>query len=320
MANQMGLERRRAWLGSALLALAVLAGCAAPAAPTPTPRAAATPLPTLTRAPVRADSLVFSLAPGVELELVPVPAGEFLMGSAEDDALADVDERPQHTLHLSEYFIGRYEVTVAQFDAFVRATGYQTAAEREGSAMVYAGAWQEVAGADWRHPHGPGLDAPANHPVTQVSWADAVAFCRWVSEVTGRNVRLPTEAEWEKAARGTDGRRYPWGAEAPDAMRCNSVDAGRRTTAPVGHSSPAGDSPYGCADMAGNVWEWTSSYYMDYPYRPDDGREGNWRSDAVLRGGGFESGAKHVRTTFRLGNSQSGYGNHIGFRVCADPG
>ncbi len=320
MGKQTSPGRLLAWLGAALLTLVALAGCAR-AAPTATslPPPPAASVATPTARPALPGSLVLALADGVDLELVPVPAGAFVMGSSEDDALADIDERPQHTLHLAEYYIGRYEVTVGQFDAFVRATGYVTTAERQGSAMVYSGEWAATAGADWRHPLGPGLYAPADHPVTQVSWEDAAAFCRWASERTGRRLRLATEAEWEKAARGVDGRQYPWGDEPPDRERCNGVDTGPGHALPVGRFSPAGDSPYGCADMAGNVWEWTSSRYLDYPYRPDDGREDSRWGGAVLRGGGFESGAKHVRTTFRQGNAQGGCGNHIGFRVCADP-
>jgi len=247
---------------------------------------------------------------------VPVPAGEFVMGSGDDDPLADVDERPQHTVSLGAYAIGRYEVTVAQFAAFVAATGYQTAAEARGSALVYDGVWRDLPGANWRLPRGPGSEAAPAAPVTHVSWDDAAAFCRWAGERSGRTVRLPSEAEWEKAARGADGRPYPWGDGPPDATRCNSIDAGAGEAARVGRSSPAGDSPYGCADLAGNVWEWTNSRYLDYPYRPGGGREDPRWGGAVLRGGGFESGAKQLRTAFRLGNDHTGGGNHIGFRVC----
>ncbi len=306
---------RRAGLAAVLAALAVLGGCAGagPASPA-APAATATALPASTSP--REGSLVLTLAPGIELELVPVAAGHFTMGAADDDPLGDVDERPQHGLSLGDYAIGRFEVTVAQFAAFVEATGYQTAAEAQGSAMVYSGVWQGMQGADWRHPAGPGSEALPDHPVTQVSWDDAAAFCRWASKQTGRALRLPAEPEWEKAARGSDARRYPWGAEPPDATRCNYRDAGVGDTTPVGRYGPAGESPYGCADMAGNVWEWTSSRYLDYPYRASDGREDPRWGGAVLRGGGLDSGAKQLRTTFRLGNDQAACGNHIGFRVC----
>jgi serine/threonine-protein kinase len=234
---------------------------------------------------------VLQLAPGIALELVRIPAGEFLMGSADGDKMAHVDEKPQRRVYLAEYLIGRYPVTVGQFRAFVQAAGYETTADLK-----------EIAG----------------RPARSVSWHDARAFCEWATQVTGRAVRLPTEAEWEKAARGTDGRRYPWGDEAPDSKRCNFNEEVDDTT-PVGRYSPAGDSPYGCADMAGNVWEWTSSRYELYPYAPEDGREEvDDESARVLRGGAFYN-VDDVRCACRvyaIPNDRVGY---YGFRVCAAP-
>ncbi len=278
--------------------------------------------PTDTRPPAP-GSLMLTLAPGVTLELVRVPAGEFLMGSDKAaDPQADDSELPQQRLSLPEFWIGRYEVTVAQFAAFVQATGYETTAEKEGTGYTYTGsAWEDVKGADWQHPRGPGSDVQAkmDHPVTLVSWDDAIAFSQWASQVTGRTIRLPGEAEWEKAARGADSRIYPWGNEAP-TKRLSNFAMNVQDTTPAGRYSPAGDSPYGCADMAGNVWEWTSSLYRDYPYRSDDGREAATdRGARVLRGGSFYSGAQYVRCAFRgwyFPGSRVGY---IGFRV-ASPG
>ncbi len=186
---------------------------------------------------------------------------------------------------------------VAQFAAFVQATGYKTAAEKAGGGRVWTGsAWELVSGADWQHPSGPNSDVgqKADHPVTQVSWDDAVAFAQWVSQVTGRNVRLPTEAEWEKAARGTDGRIYPWG-DIWDKTKLNSFEGGRGDTTQVGKYSPEGDSPYGAADMAGNVWEWTADWYGETEYKdrtasgqsitdPTGPASGDYR---VVRGGSW---------------------------------
>jgi len=156
--------------------------------------------------------------------MVWVPPGPFLMGSDKGrDPQAYDDELPQHRVMLPGYWIGRYPVTVAQFRAFVEASGYQPKDSDS-------------------------LNGPDNHPVVYVTWHDALPFCRWLSERTGLPVTLPSEAEWEKAARGTDGRIYPWGNGPPDESRCNF--AGGRTT-PVGRYSPKGDSPYGCVDMAG---------------------------------------------------------------------
>lgn len=161
---------------------------------------------------------------GVVMELVRVPAGLFLMGSAPSDKQAHDGEKPQHTVTLGEYCIGKFPVTQAQWAAFVKATGYASSAKLS-----------------------PGKE---RHPVTHVTWQDAMTFAGWASQVSGRTVRLPTEAEWEKAARGADGRVYPWGNEAPDAVRCNFHDNVKDTT-PVGTYSPLGDSPYGLAYL----WE-----------------------------------------------------------------
>ena len=127
--------------------------------------------------------------------------------------------------------------------------------------------WKEVQGAYWQHPRGSGSDVTrkANHPVMLVSWDDALAFCQWASQATRQTVRLLTEAKWEKAARGPveaacPDRLYPWGNERPDKTRCN-FDYNVKGTTPVGQYSPRGDSPYGCADMAGNVWEWVADWY-----------------------------------------------------------
>jgi formylglycine-generating enzyme required for sulfatase activity len=195
-----------------------------------------------------------------EPELILIPAGEFLMGSDPGrDRDAEADEQPQHRLYLPEYYIAKTPVTNAQYVAFVEATGH-------------------------REPHGwQGGKAPgdkADHPVVSVSWHDAMAYCQWLAKATNKAYRLPSEAEWEKAARGVEGRIYPWGNEW-DAKRCNSSEGERGGMTPVGMYSPqlhpelaeGGDSPYGCVDMAGNVWEWTGSVYEKYPYDPEGGRE-----------------------------------------------
>lgn len=167
------------------------------------------------------------------------------MGSSDADKDAEDNEKPQHQVTLQEYWIGKYPVTVAQFAAFVRVTGYVTEAEKRDGDYT------------WKHPYPGGREVQdiQEHPVTEVTWEDAQAFCRWAARVTGRGVRLPSEAEWQKAYSGTDARSYPWGDDPLDDSRCNYT--GR--TSPVGQYSPRGDSPYGCADMAGNVWEWVRS-------------------------------------------------------------
>ena len=207
------------------------------------------------------DHAYVRLAPGVEMEFVRVPAGEFLMGSDTKDPDARDAELPQHKVYLDEYWMGKYPVTVAQFAVFVQASGHQTTAERVGYGLVWTGDnWERMEGADWQRPRGPESDVTdkGSHPVTQVSWHDATAFCEWASQVADVPIRLPTEAEWEKGARGTDGRKYPWGEMKPDKSRCN-FGWNVKDTTPVGRYSPKGDSPYGCTDMAGNVWEWVAN-------------------------------------------------------------
>jgi formylglycine-generating enzyme required for sulfatase activity len=162
----------------------------------------------------------------------------------------------------------------------------------------------------------------SNHPVVYVNWHDAVAYCQWLSEATGKECRLPTEAEWEKAA-GWDveqgvKRTYPWGDEF-DASLCNTVESGIGDTTPVG-VYPGGASPYGVMDMSGNVWEWCSSFYWDYPYDPDDGREDlEAEGTRVLRGGAFGNDRRSVRCTYRYGSSPYDRVRDDGFRVMVSP-
>ena len=202
-------------------------------------------------------------------ELIDIPAGEFLAG-----------ENKQR-LSLPEFFIARTPITVAQFAIFVETTGY---------GYSFRDALQ-----DKQH---------ADHPVVNVSFYDAIAFCEWASNLLGRTIRLPTEHEWEKAARGGDGRAYPWGNEPPDATRCNfaSSDTASDTT-PVGKFSPRGDSPYGCVDMAGNVCEWTSSPHAAGGY--------------VARGGSWNNVAADLRVTHRLRYLPNFPLNRVGFRCAA---
>ena len=186
------------------------------------------------------------------MTLVYVPEGEFEMGS--QDGLSD--EKPVHTVYLNAYWIDRTEVTNAMFSAFINDTSYQTDADKAGFSWAFNGSkWEKISRANWQHPHGlsSSLSGLEEHPVAHISWNDAQAYCEWA----GR--RLPTEAEWEKAARGMDGRIYPWGNQVPNASLSNySLNIGDTTT--VG-SYADGASPYGALDMAGNVWEWVADWY-----------------------------------------------------------
>jgi formylglycine-generating enzyme required for sulfatase activity len=207
-----------------------------------------------------------------EPEWINIPAGPFWMGEGSEE----------HQVEVAAYAIARVPVTNAQYQLFVQATSYGTPRH-----------WEEG-----RPPKG-----EESHPVVAVSWNDALAYCEWLSRMTGKKITLPSEAEWEKAARGDKDRRvYPWGGTF-DPTRCNSYELGLNDTTPAG-IFPNGASPYGCLDMAGNVWEWTRSLYQNYPYDPRDGREdleaGGGR---VLRGGSFYNSQNDVRCAFRYGSS-----------------
>ena len=240
-----------------------------------------------------------------EPEMIRIPAGEFLMGSEpEKDENTHAGERPQHTLYLAAYHLAKTPVTNAEYAVFVAATGSSQPAH-------------------WRDGNPP--TAKENHPVVHVSWYDAVAYCQWLSHVTGKSYSLPSEAEWEKAARGSDGRVYPWG-EQWDKARCNSKESELGDTSPAG-AYPQGASPYGLLDMAGNVYEWTLSLWgkdmkqpaFRYPYDPSDGREHLGASNGilrVLRGGAFYYNAICARAAHRVKSYPDYSVRTRGFRVC----
>ena len=222
-------------------------------------------------------------------ELVTVPAGKFTMGGD-----GEYDGKPSHEVMLDAYQIAKYPVTNAQYHQFVLATGHRPAR-------------------DW--PAGQPEPRKLNHPVVGISWRDANQYCAWLSQETGQPFRLPTEAEWEKAARGDqDTRAYPWGDAPPTAQLCN-FEMKIGDTTPVG-LYPAGASPYGCLDLAGNVWEWTSSLYKDYPYDPTDGRENpDDGGRRTLRGGAFVFNANYVRCAYRYDFEPDNWFYGFGFRV-----
>ena len=249
-------------------------------------------------------------APFVEPQLVQVPEGGFLMGSTPEQVAALVREypdwrgwfereRPQQRIHLRGYEIGRYPITNVEYRSFVRDANHRPPRHWEGDS--YPGGMSD-------------------HPVVYVTWHDARAYCEWLSKRTDKLYRLPTEAQWEKAARGIDGRTYPWGEDFEEA-KCNSGHTEIRTTTPVGQYSPKGDSPYGLADMAGNVWEWTSTLYRDYPYEAGDGREDQEEVGLrVLRGGGFTGSRRRVRCSYRGRGGPRYRDDILGFRVVVCPG
>ncbi|HRY14872.1 MAG: SUMF1/EgtB/PvdO family nonheme iron enzyme [Candidatus Competibacteraceae bacterium] len=256
---------------------------------------------------------------------IEIPAGFFKMGSdRQRDAQAYDRELPQHEMNLPGYYLARWPVTVAQFAAFVRDSGY--------AASAYS------------------LKGIANHPVVQVSWHDAMAYCRWLNERLRQlaperramtdslpaserrfwqgladgvlGIGLPSEAEWEKAVRGDDGRTYPWGNN-PDPNRANYNETDFGTTNAVGCFS-GGASPYGCEEMGGNVWEWTRSRLGNYPY-PSKDSERQAREDVnaldgrMLRGGAFHFSMGVVRCAYRIIFEPNYRSDYIGFRVVVSP-
>jgi formylglycine-generating enzyme required for sulfatase activity len=277
----------------------------------------------------------------IGVDFARIPKGPFLMGSTDDNELAWGDEMPQHTLGIPyDYWVARVPVSNAWFAEFVQATPFETRAEREGWCWVWNTSeeqWQKREGASWRQPLGAGSNIAAweEHPVVQVCWYDALGFCAWLNREQagalppGYRFRLPSEAEWEKAARGTDGREWPWGHDS-DAALCNSKEGGNLCTTPVGAYSPPGDSAYGVADMSGNVWEWTLTLWGEdrdksefvYPYVSGDGREDLRAGEGfyrIIRGGSFKDGIQGVRAACRDLDPPHYSLNNLGFRVFVAP-
>jgi formylglycine-generating enzyme len=282
-----------------------------------------------------------------ELDLVELPGGAFWMGAPEGDGDDADGEGPVHQVEVASFAIGSTAVTNAEFAVFCDATGHVTLAEADGWSFVFGGLlpddfpptrgvaaapwWRQVEGADWRHPAGPHTTFAVvlDHPVVHVSWHDAVAYCAW------SGTRLPTEAEWEFAARGgLDRKRFPWGDELePDGEHRmnvfqgafpgdNTVADGFAGTAPVRSFPPNG---YGLYETSGNVWEWCADWFASNTYAI--GRAGGIRVDPpgppsgthrVMRGGSYlchDSYCNRYRVGARSSNTPDSATGNIGFRV-----
>jgi formylglycine-generating enzyme required for sulfatase activity len=227
----------------------------------------------------------------LEEELVVIPAGPFIRGTSQ----GGFDEQPERTIYLDEFSIDRYEVTNAQYAAFVKATGHR----KSGPPSRYAKNTGRMRG--------------PNQPAVYVSWEDAKAYCGW------RGRRLPTEAEWEKAMRGTDGRLWPWGnVEMPGGANWARIDDGFEVAAPVGRVR-SDASPYGVMDGAGNVMEWVDDWYLEgaYAAASDRNPEGpEYGTYKVLRGAAYTSSGSDLRITARSKMMSDFRDETIGFR-CA---
>ncbi len=289
----------------------------------------------------------------IGLALVLVPAGEFLMGGQETaselvQAFAAyrrkaeyfADEYPQHRVRITRpFYLGKYEVTVGQFTRFVQDSGYRTEAETDGQ-----GGWgfnAELHKCEGRRPQfnwrTPGFPQTDQHPVLDVTWNDALAFCRWLSQTEGHTYRLPTEAEWEYACRAGTKTRYNFGNNPDDLFQqANTLEARGRTefphvqdvmpaagekltfTMPVGRFAP---NAFGLHDMHGNVWEWCADWHADdyYARSPVDDPAGPDSGDVrVRRGGGWNSFPLWARASFRNWNTEKSRCVNLGFRVACD--
>lgn len=256
-----------------------------------------------------------------------IPSGSFLMGSANDDDNAFRREKPQHEQNPNAYQISRYPVTNAQYSAFIQSDGYDQRDFWTEEGWAWRTEKEVVEPKEFGRPF-----SLSNHPVVGINWYEALAFCRWLTNklrASGQldrtqEVSLPTEPQWEKAARGDFNRCYPWG-DTPDPDRANYNETNIGMTSAVG-CFPHGASPYGVMDLSGNVWEWTRSLWGEdnskprfmYPYSNKDGRE-NLEADRdilrVLRGGSFSYPSRLIRVTYRDWNFPANRDHDIGFRL-----
>lgn len=263
----------------------------------------------------------------VEPEMIWVPGGSFWMGTSDeqvsqlskDDDLAREwkekgyfsREQPQHLITLAGFYITKFPIIVGAYRVFLETDGYQCSRYWTTAGWVWRGREGRLKPDFWDDKNWSGNDLL---PVIGVTWYEAAAYSCWLGTVTGRHYRLPTEAQWEKAARGTNGRLYPWGNEF-SVWRCSTRANGLQKTVPVGQHIPGGESPYGCAEMAGNVSEWTCSMYKSYPYDDSDGREfEEGETERVIRGGSGFKPALRARTAARGMNDPSFSDNDVGFR------
>jgi len=268
-----------------------------------------------------------------------IPAGIFLRGStltdtqyfgtlcAKDPRLSCTaasfdDETPQRAVDLKTFWIDVDEVTNEQFLLFVQSTGYKTAAEKAGSSGVWDDVQRKIVtieGADWRHPEGPtsSISDRTHYPVVHITWDEAQAYCAWVKK------RLPTEAEWEKAARGTAGLQFPWGNEWDPQIMDVATEQRTPPLYPVG-SFPLGTSPYGVENMIGNVVEWVADwynpkYYQTGPLKDPLGPSNDLGDGRVIRGGSRATKVPFLHAAWRNSTKPDTHHNLLGFRCAKDP-
>jgi formylglycine-generating enzyme required for sulfatase activity len=265
------------------------------------------------------------MTPDLLPELALIPAGEFVMGS--DDA--EEDERPAHRVHLDDFLIGVHPVTQAEYARFVRATGHRppaiyelplvVTAARQDRERAFRATGQPYVWNDTEPP-----EDRLDHPVTLVRWEDAMAYCTWLGAETGRDVRLPTEAEWEKAARGgLEGKRYPWGDRLDREMANFLYEPSQRSTRGTTPCRMFPANGMGLFDVTGNVWEWVHDWYHPQyystspPRNPSGPRQGHLR---LVRGGGWLVADVHqLSCSHRHKVPPDTYSYAIGFRIACSP-
>jgi formylglycine-generating enzyme required for sulfatase activity len=260
-----------------------------------------------------------------EPEMVTIPGGSFHMGDLSGTGYSN--QGPAHQVTIEPFQMGKYEVTKAEFASFIKASGYQTDAEKNtdgdmGCLVDKGGNWEWQAGTSWQKHLFKQTD---NDPVVCISWNDASAYIEWLKGQSGKNYRLPTEAEWEHAARAGSKTLYPWGDEASHEHAnygkdecCGGFIQGRDQWE---HTSPVGSFPanaYGLHDMHGNVWEWAEDCWnRSYEGAPTDGAAWNSGSCSrhVIRGGSWDDKPKVLRSPYRNKDHTEDRGNYIGFRL-----
>lgn len=292
---------------------------------------------------------------GNGIVMIYVPQGSFTIGN---NKLKDAS--PEHKVHLDHYWISKTPITNGQFRAFVESTGYVTEVEKEGHPgpfvlkMPKATHFEPTPGYHWDNAYKdilakfPEITITDDHPVSCISWNDAIAYTDWLKTKYNLEFTLPTEAEWEYAARGNDGRIYPWGNEIPDGTRANyadetmnkyfpkleqavvhfGVDDGYALTSPVG-SFPLGASPIGALDMAGNLTEWIYDSFYDYTEETQTNPVGNHEAEIKMQKAGFWCGSAgrfdvkpdeikdghNIRADARQGDDKDSADDHLGFRI-----
>jgi len=281
----------------------------------------------------RGESLSLNLGHGVSMKFMLIPAGDFTMGSPETESMHERDETPHEVTLTRPFYMATTHVTVAQWREFVEDSGYRTDAEDhwERTTVWHTQNGKPLQDGSWRNP---GFEQRDDHPVVMVSWNDAMRFCRWLSNKSGKSIGLPTEAQYEYASRAGTQTAYFWGDNQnrasvfancadpapndrfPDSKPAVAWRDGFAFTSPVASFKP---NAWGLYDMIGNAWEWCADWYHDYPDGPATDPtglpQGNYR---VVRGGSWFNDPKYCRAAFRVGNIPSDSDNYIGFRVCID--